>query len=110
VQLVGQYASIVANDPVADTPVVILVLDALAPAVVDRFPGDDDLVVVIFVVVSPDRAAAGCLLTDEAAVVVHAAPPPLTNDLGNAAAADTSTQLRGFWTQNYRRLPVTPDG
>jgi hypothetical protein len=106
VQLVGQYSSIVANDPAADTPVVILVLDALAPAVVHRFPGDDDLVVVIFVVVSPDQAAAGCLLTDEAAVVVHAAPPSVTKmTLGNAADADTNTQLRGFWDS---KVPASP--
>jgi hypothetical protein len=55
-----------ADDCLADTSVVVLVLDTLTPAVEDGFPRDDDLVVVVFVVVAADRAAAGCLLVREA--------------------------------------------
>ena len=58
----------------ADSAVVVLVLDALTPAGVERLPGDDDLVVVILVVFSVDDAAAGCLLAYEVAVRVHDPP------------------------------------
>jgi hypothetical protein len=64
-----------ANDPPAHRPVVILVPDALTPAVVHGFTGHNDFVVVVFVVVSPDQTAAGRLLAGKAAVVIHEAPP-----------------------------------
>jgi hypothetical protein len=97
------------NDPPADTPVVILVLDALASALVDGFAGDDDFVVVIFVVVSRDLSAAGCLLAGKTAVVVHRrASPLLRNDLGNAADADHECAGSG-WVVYAGRGPAVQE-
>ena len=75
-----------ADDRSADTPVVILVVDAGTPALEDRLGGDDDLVVVIFVVFPANDAAAGCLLVGKAAVCVHAAPPLLQVNRGRRHA------------------------
>jgi hypothetical protein len=78
------------DDLLADTAVVIVMVDARAPAFVDGLGGDDDLVIVIFVVCPANDAAAGSLLTGKAAVCVHAGPPFVKTDW----VADTPKRVR----------------
>jgi len=76
-QFVHEQLPVVAHHFSADASVVVLVLDALASARVERFHGDHDFVVVIFVGFAVAELAAGGLTTLEAAVCVHAAASPL---------------------------------
>ena len=97
------------NDPPTDTPVVVLVLNALATTVVDGFSGDHDLVVVIFVAVAADSTAARGSLAREAAVFVHAGPPFETSNLG-CRHAEISAERRDLGLRRYRAAEASTIG
>src|SRR5262245_14109613 len=98
-----------ADDPPADTSVVILVVDGLTTTLVEGLGGDHDLVVVIFEVLSADDAAAGCLLAGKAAVCVHAAPPLLQVNRGRRHAENECATPGTREPEGAKASPVALD-
>jgi hypothetical protein len=91
--------AVVPDDSVAESAIVVLVPDTLAPAAVEGFLRDDDFVVLILVGLSVDDPAAGGLLAFEAARRVHVSPPSVMPRVDETTKIETQTEgesLDGF--------------